>query len=271
MNSNRARSGRNSVSVTVLGSGDAFASGGRAQSAYIVDTEPARILLEAGPDVLRLLKAGGFPPDSIDLMIISHLHGDHIAGLPFLLLEYMWESPRKRPLTIIGPRQLEQRTWSLLQVLYPNFDLTKPGKKATSADIAKKLHFVVIDPGQSIRAKNIKVTAIRSPHTKPDISLSLKMETGGKTIVFSGDSGWNDALPEFAQGADLFLCECTYFESKHLTFHLNYPELAANRDKFDVGRMVLTHLGREVLSHMPDIEGAHRSVELAFDGMKIDL
>ena len=45
--------------------------------------------------------------------------------------------------------------------------------------------------------------------------------------MFSGDSGWNDELVEFSDGADLFLCECTYFESAHLKFHLNYPLLAA--------------------------------------------
>ena len=269
MNSNSAHD--TPVNVTILGSGDAFASGGRAQSAYIIDAGGVRILLEAGPDVLRLLKKAEIPPSSIDLMIISHLHGDHIAGLPFLMLEYMWESPLKHPLTVIGPRHLEERVNGLVRLLYPNADLSKPGKKATGTELARKLKFVVLEPGKKIRAKNVTVGAIRSPHTKPDISLSLRIAINGKTIVFSGDSGWNDALPEFVRGADLFLCECTYFESKHLTFHLNYPELAANRDKFDVGRMVLTHLGREVLSHKHEINPGDGSLDLAYDGMKIEL
>jgi ribonuclease BN (tRNA processing enzyme) len=271
MNSNRAGGGANPVSITVLGSGDAFASEGRAQSAYIVDGGGQRILLEAGPDLLRLLKAAGIAPESIDLMIVSHLHGDHIAGLPFLMLEYMWETPRKRPLTIVGPRNLAERTLGLLRLLYPNFDLSKPGKKTTAADLHKMLKFVVLEPDQKLRTRNVKITAIRSPHTKPDISLSLRIEVGGRTIVFSGDSGWNDALPEFARGADLFLCECTYYESKHLVFHLNYPELAASRDKFNVGRMILTHLGREVLRHKREIDSGDDRLELAFDGMKIEL
>ena len=84
--------------------------------------------------------------------------------------------------------------------------------------------------------------------------------------MFSGDSGWNDELVEFSAGADLFLCECTYFESAHLSFHLNYPLLAANRDKFKVRRMVLTHLGREVLSREDEI-----ALEMGYDGMKIKL
>jgi ribonuclease BN (tRNA processing enzyme) len=266
MDPNGSRANNSSVSVTILGSGDAFASGGREQSAYIIDAPGMRILLEAGPDVLRLLKANRIPTDSIDLLLISHLHGDHIAGLPFLLLEYMWENPRKRPLPIIGPRKLEERTWQLVHVLYPNFDLSKPGKKANSLEIAKKLRWTVLEPRKSARKGGLKVSAIRSPHTKPDISLSLRIEIGGRTIVFSGDSGWNEELVEFANGADLFICECTYYESRHLSFHINYPDLAAHRGKFDVSRMVLTHLGREVLNHQSDVD-----MELAFDGMKIEL
>lgn len=254
------------VAVTILGSGDAFASGGRSQSGYVIDTDGLRVLLEAGPDTLRLLKAFNFPPNSIDLLIVSHLHGDHICGLPFMLLEYAWESPLKTPLTIIGPPKLEERVWGLLRILYPNFDLSKPGKKTQAPEVAKKLRFIVIEPGHSVRARNVKVSAIRSPHTQPDLSLSLRIQVGGKTIAFSGDSGWNDELVGFAHGADLFLCECTYYESAHLKFHINYPQLAANRDKFEVGRMVLTHLGREVLNHQAEIE-----LELGFDGMKIEI
>jgi ribonuclease BN (tRNA processing enzyme) len=126
--------------------------------------------------------------------------------------------------------------------------------------------FVVLEPETSTRLGKFKVSAIRSPHTKPDISLSLRIDGGGKSIVFSGDSGWNDELVEFSAGADLFLCECTYYESAHLTFHLNYPQLAANRDKFKVRRMVLTHLGREVLSREAEV-----ALEMGYDGMKITI
>jgi ribonuclease BN (tRNA processing enzyme) len=141
--------------------------------------------------------------------------------------------------------------------MFPNFELDK---------IKRKLKFVVLEPGSSTRLGKFKVRAIRSPHTKPDISLSLRIDGGGKSIVFSGDSGWNDELVELSAGADLFLCECTYYESAYLTFHLNYPLLAANRDKFKVRRMVLTHLGREVLNRADEI-----ALEMGYDGMKIEI
>ena len=258
MDLNRTPSnGAKPVQVTVLGTGDAFASGGRAQSGYLIDAGGWRIMLEAGPALLEMLKRDGIATSSLDMMVISHLHGDHFAGLPFLVLEYMYESPRKRPFVVVGPRNLEQRTWTLMRTMFPHFDLAK---------IQRKIKWVVIEPEQTVRVGKVKVSAIRSPHTKPDISLSIKIEVGGKTVVFSGDTGWNDELVQFAEGADLFLCECTYFESSQLTFHLNYPQLEVNRDKFHVRRMVLTHLGREVLNREPEVR-----IEMGFDGMKIDL
>src|SRR5580704_10672905 len=209
------------VTVALLGTGDAFASYGRSQSGYLIDAPVGRVLMEAGPGLMQALKGRGVSTDSFDLLLISHLHGDHYGGLPFLILDYMWETRRKKALTIAGPAKL--------------------GK--------------------------FKVKAIRSPHTKPDISLSLRVDGGGKSVVFSGDSGWNDELVKFSDGADLFLCECTYYESAHLKFHLNYPQLAANRDKFNVRRMVLTHLGREMLSRRED----EIALEMGYDGMKVEI
>lgn len=257
MNQNPTASNGAKVTVTLLGTGDAFASFGRSQSGYLIETPAGRILMEAGPCLMQALKGNGVAPDSFDLLLISHLHGDHFGGLPFLILDYMWETRRKKVLTIAGPAKLEERTWSLMRTMFPHFELDK---------IKHKLKFVVLEPGKSRRLGKFKVSAIRSPHTKPDISLSLRVDGGGKSIVFSGDSGWNDELVELSAGADLFLCECTYFESAHLKFHLNYPLLAANRDKFKVRRMVLTHLGREVLSREDEI-----ALEMGYDGMKITL
>jgi len=257
MNPNRTASNGAPVTVTLLGTGDAFASFGRCQAGYLIDAPGGRILMEAGPGLMPALKSHGVAPDSFDLLLISHLHGDHFGGLPFLILDYIWETPRKKVLTIAGPARLEQRTWLLMRTMFPHFELDK---------VKHKLKFVVLEPGSSTRLGEFKVSAIRSPHTKPEISLSLRIDGGGKSIVFSGDSGWNDELVELSAGADLFLCECTYYESAHLKFHLNYPLLAANRDKFKVRRMVLTHLGREVLSREDEID-----LEMGYDGMKIEI
>lgn len=245
------------LGVTVLGAGDAFASGGRFQAGYVIEAAGSHILMEAGPTLLPAMKQSGLSPADLDLVLISHLHGDHFAGLPFLMLEYMWESPRKRILTIAGPHHLEQRTRALFRNMYPSMD-THP--------LMRKLRFVELEAGRTVRVGPARVATIRTPHTKPDVSLGLRLSVGGKSLAFSGDSGWTDELLGLSAGADLFLCECTYFESDHLDFHLNYPIIERNRSRFTPKRMILTHLGREVLARKREI-----GMEMATDLMKISV
>ncbi len=257
MNAN-SRADVHRVAVTVLGSADAFASGGRAQAGYLVQGGGKNFMLEAGPGLLGALKKAGVSPAALDYVIISHLHGDHFAGLPFLLLEYMYESPLRKTVVIAGPPKLERRTWTLMRTMFPRVDV---------ATAQRRIKFMVLKPGQRARlGKAARLSAIRSPHTSPDISLSLRLETAGRTIVFSGDTGWNEELIRFSDGADLMICECTYYESNHKQSHINYLKLRDNRARFRVGRMLLTHLGSEVLRHRSDID-----MEMAFDGMKVEL
>lgn len=255
----KASSTSPSIDISFLGTGDAFASGGRFQSGYVVKSRDFQVLMEAGPTILPALKRTNIEPDHIDLILISHLHGDHFGGLPFLLLNYLWEAPPRKIVTIAGPKHLEERTWRLFRTMFPN----------TSAELVRlrgKLRFVVLEPGSRNRLGKVRVDAIRVPHMRRDASLALKLSLDGKTIVFSGDSGWTDDLVTFAAGADLFMCECTYFESSHLDFHMNYPELERQRPQFDVGRMILTHIGREVLAHQQDLR-----IETATDGLTLQI
>ena len=218
-----------------------------------------RVLMEAGPTVLCAMKRMKIAPDEIDLILISHLHGDHFGGLPFLILEYIYESPPRKPIIVAGPARLEERTWLLFETMFPR----------TRGDIERvrdKLRFVVLDPGVKQRLGKLQVETIRTPHMRYEPSLALKFALNGKTIAFSGDSGWTDELIKFTAGADLFMCECTYFESAHLDFHMNYPELERRRPHFDVGRMILTHVGREVLEKRRKLK-----IETAHDGLKIQV
>jgi ribonuclease BN (tRNA processing enzyme) len=141
-----------------------------------------------------------------------------------------------------------------------------PNTRGDLVRLRSKLKFVVLEPGDDKRIGQVRVETIRTPHMRREASLALKIGFDGKTIVFSGDSGWSDQLVDFAAGADLFLCECTYFESAHLDFHMNYPQLQERRARFDVGRMILTHVGREVLQRADDVR-----IETAADGTTVQI
>jgi ribonuclease BN (tRNA processing enzyme) len=244
------------VDVTFLGTGDAFASHGRFQSGYLIKAVGCHILMEAGPTVLCAMKRMGVAPADIDIILISHLHGDHFGGLPFLILEYLWESPRSKPLKIAGPAHLEERTWRLFNTMFPfsSGDLER---------VRRNLEFVELEPARRTRFGKIGIQSLRVPHMKRDLCLALKIEIGGKTIAFSGDTGWTDDLISFTVGADLFLCECTYFKNQ-LGVHLSYSLLESKRPNFDVKRMILTHVGREVLEKSSQLK-----MELAADGLRV--
>ncbi len=250
--------GSSRVRVTFLGTGDAFASHGRFQSGYFIQADAYQVLMEAGPTALCAMKRMGVVPADLDLVLISHLHGDHFGGLPFLILEYLWESELHKPLKIAGPPGLEKRTWRLFKTMFP----------FSSGDleaVRRKLQFIQLAPSRKVQLGRVSVETLRVPHMKHDLCFALKLKIAGKKIVFSGDTGWTDELVGFTAGTDLFLCECTYYENP-LGVHLSYALLQSKRQCFDVKRMILTHVGREVLDNRSRVK-----IELAADGMKVDV
>ena len=237
------------MTVTLLGTGDAFASFGRSQSGYLIDAPGGRILMEAGPGLMQALKGGGVSTDSFDLLLISHLHGDHFGGLPFLILDYMWETRRKKALTIAGPAKLEERTWTLMRTMFPHFELDK---------IKHKLKFVVLEPEQLDARSASSRLARFAARTPSPTSRCRSRSTAAASRSCSPATA--DGTTSWCSSPTAPTCSCANAptsRARQLKFHLNYPQLEANRDKFNVRRMVLTHLGREVLSREPEI--AHRN------------
>src|SRR5207302_8674683 len=97
------------VTVRFLGCGDAFGSGGRFQTCFLVRSDTARFLIDCGASSLIAMNRFGVDPAEIDLILLSHLHGDHYGGLPFFLLDAQILRRRTRPLVIAGPPGLRKR------------------------------------------------------------------------------------------------------------------------------------------------------------------
>lgn len=91
------------MKIHCVGTGDAFGSGGRLNTCFHLQLENEQLLLDCGCSSLIGMQRCGIEPAAIDTVVISHLHGDHFGGLPFLLLEAKYVSRRQRPLTLIGP------------------------------------------------------------------------------------------------------------------------------------------------------------------------
>ena len=246
----------NKVRITCLGSGDAFSSGGRRMSGYFIETPESALLLDCGPTVLEAFRSLRLSAASLDMVFLSHLHGDHFGGMPFLFLHYMYIEPRTQPLRIAGSPGTESRVRSLFELTYTD----------TAAEgLPFDLSFIDAVPYAAIETKDIRITPFPVPHQASPQSLGCEIIAGGQKIVYSGDSGWTEELPARTQGADIFLCECTFFESRSGT-HLDYPRIMENRDRFGAKRILLTHLGQEVLERQCEVD-----LDMASDGLVIEL
>lgn len=244
------------VRIDFLGSGTAFSDGGRLHSAYRIQSPRGSLLLDCGPATLVSMKGRDLSAESIDQVLLSHLHGDHFAGLPFLFLEYIYGTPRNRPLVIAGPPGVEESVRTLYRTMYPD---------AAAEPLPYHLVFVEVIPDRPLWFGDMEIHPFLVPHQDQPISLGFEMLIEKRKLVYAGDSGWTEDLIAHAQGADLFICECTFFETR-LDTHLDYRRIRENRERFGAKRIVLTHLGQEVLQHQNEID-----MELAYDGLTIIL
>jgi ribonuclease BN (tRNA processing enzyme) len=241
--------------VQFLGSGDAFGSGGRLQACILLDAGTSRLLLDCGASSLIALKRAGVDPNEIDALLISHLHGDHFGGIPFFLLDGQF-SKRSRPLVVAGPPGLERRAIEAMEVLFP-------GSSRASRRFATR--FCELAEGEPTAVGEARVTGYEVVHACGAPPYALRVELAGRTIAYSGDTEWTDRLLAATTGADLFIAEA-YFYEKPVRFHLDWAALARRREALGAKRLVVTHMGPDMLARVAELP-----VEAAADGLELTL
>jgi ribonuclease BN (tRNA processing enzyme) len=244
------------VRVTFLGSGDAFGSGGRMNACILVEADEARFLLDFGASSLIAMRRHGVDPNDIDAILISHLHGDHFGGIPFLVLDSQFVTKRTDPLTIAGPPGTKERIERTMEVFYPG---------SSYSDHGFELDTVEMEPGASRRLGSIQVTPYLVSHPSGAPPFALRIEIDGKVIAYTGDTEWTDSLVEAGRGADLLIAEA-YFYDREVAHHLDYRTLAAHLDAIGPKRLVITHMSDEMLARADSL-----GCDFAEDGKSIEL
>jgi ribonuclease BN (tRNA processing enzyme) len=245
------------LTVTFAGSGDAFGSGGRFQACIHLTGAglAAPVLLDCGATSLSALKRLGLDPREITAVFVSHLHGDHFGGIPFLILDGQF-SRRTEPLTIAGPPGTGRRLAETMECLFPGSSTARRRFGTTTIEL---------EPASTTTVAGVTVSTWQAEHPSGAPALMLRLNIGGRTLAYTGDTAWTSALADAAGDADLLIAEAYYLD-KQIPYHLSHADLRANRDKLTAKRIIVTHMSADMLAHADEI-----SFESAHDGLVISL
>jgi ribonuclease BN (tRNA processing enzyme) len=248
-----------SMRLTIVGSGDAFGSGGRFNTCFRVESADTAVLIDCGASTMVALGAHRIDPNGLDGVIISHLHGDHFGGLPFLLIDAQYRSRRARPLIIAGPPGTRARLDAALELLFP-------GSTATEWRFAWEV--MEIKPGrpQDMLGHCLTTTEVSHPSGAP--STAVRLSNGAAALAYSGDTEWTDALLSVADGTELFIVECSGYAGR-IPWHLTWETLKPRLQELNARRIMVTHMNAEALAHVEEIRAA--GVLVAEDGAVFDV
>ncbi len=242
--------------VITLGTGDAFGAAGRFHSAVVVQAGNSRALVDCGPCILPALYRSRIPPEDIDFILVTHLHGDHVGGVPMLLLDYQYRSRRKRPLVVIGSALCRARIEALTGT-----DVR--GGNEESPPLSRRLqdHPPRASDDHSRDAHSRVSDEAHRPGTVPWLSHRIPPQGSGH----HGDTTWCDSIPAMSQGADLLVTECTDF-NRRTPVHLSYTQLREHQAEIAAKRIVLTHVGDDLLKNRARVRH-----HIARDGERFDV
>jgi ribonuclease BN (tRNA processing enzyme) len=247
------------MKLTIAGSGDAFGSGGRLNTCFFLETAKATLLVDCGASALPALKGLKLDPNRIDGIVLSHLHGDHFGGVPFLLLDAQFLSRRDRPLLIAGPPGTRARLDTLMEAVFP---------KSTGSKWKFSWEVLEIPVGVETDVLGHSVLTAEVIHQSGTPSTALRLSDGVKVFAYSGDTEWTDALLPIARDADLFVCEC-YAYAGRLTGHMVWEILKARIGDLRARQLMITHMGPGMLAQRG--EAAAAGVLVAEDGLVLEI
>jgi len=242
--------------VRFVGSGDAFGSGGRWQTCIHVSGEGQVLLVDCGATSLTALKAQGLDPNAVDAVAVTHLHGDHFGGLPFLILDGQF-SRRTAPLRVAGPPGIRVRLAEAMEALFPGSSQTR-----------RRFEVEITELRTGGTPAGLGAATVRGwevEHACGAPPLALRVELAGRSFAYSGDTQWTPALAEVSDDADLFAVEAYTFD-RPVRYHLDYQTLRGHLGEISARRTVLTHMSAAMLARLADA-----GTPAAYDGMTLDL
>lgn len=255
------------MKLTVVGSADAFNSAGRGHSCYVVESAGAGpLMIDFGATALAGLRRVGLAPNDLAGIAFTHLHGDHVGGFPFFVIDALYQSQRTRPLQVLGPVLTRAVLDQLLAVTYGD----------VKQDFARlDVTLEEAEPGAEREIAGFRVKCFAADHMKPPHRpLCLRVEDAhGRSVAFSGDTRFCPGLFAAADGADLVVAECTRL-APPAGHHCTFQEWRENFENLRARALLLTHLGEDVREQATTLKAQTRAgfpLDFADDGMVVDV
>jgi ribonuclease BN (tRNA processing enzyme) len=214
------------------------------------------VLVDCGTTSLVGLKAQRIDPNTIDVVVVTHLHGDHFGGLPFLVLDGQF-SRRSAPLVVAGPPGTGVRLAQAMEVLFPG-----------SSRVKRRFPLEVVELARDGAPVDFGAATVRGwevEHACGAPPLAVTVALGGSVFAYSGDTQWTPALIEASRGADLFAVEA-YTYDRSIRYHLDYRTLRTHMHEITAAQTVLTHMSTSMLARLTATD-----LPAAYDGMTIDI
>jgi ribonuclease BN (tRNA processing enzyme) len=218
-------------------------------------------MIDFGATALMGVRRAGFEPASIDAVAFTHLHGDHIGGFPFLVIDALYNRAQRRSFEVLGPPLTADTLQELMRITYGDV-LHELPKVTAMRELA---------PGEHGELVGYRIEAFAADHmAPPHRPLCLRVTApDGKSIAFSGDTQPCPGLSAAADGVELLVAECTRMAAP-AGHHCTWNDWTLLAPSIRAQRLLLTHLGADVRAQLTRLR-MPRAIEFADDGLVIDL
>ena len=273
------------IDLTLLGTGTPLPSGNRCGAGTLVRSGESTVLVDCGWGVCRRLFEAGVPLATIDALLFTHMHSDHITDLPDLLMMRWTIGGATAPLTIYGPEGTREAVEGFRAGLNPDvrYRIAHHGDKLPPEAIDVIVHEMPATAAVSHVATvgEISVGAFEVEHPPVVPSLGFRVEARGSSVVLSGDTKQCDNLVRASRGADVLVCEA--MNTKMMEQRASMARAAGNERialmleevcEYHAPTHAVAEMARDagvlrlVLSHiLPSIPDDGPEVERFIDGM----